>query len=63
MPSRVRSSRATTSISPTWPPCVLNSTSLFTPLADTLSAMSVHRRITVSAFSVSVPAKAACSGL
>ena len=62
-PRLVRQSRATTSIRPVLPPWVLNSTSLRTPLASTLSAMSLHRRITVSAFRLSVPAKAACSGL
>jgi hypothetical protein len=62
-PRRARRSRATRSITLTCPPWALNSTSFFTPLAATDSPISVHSRITVSAFSVSVPAKRACSGL
>ena len=63
MPRRVRRSRATTSSSPTLPPCALRSTSFFTPVVATDSASSVQSRITVSAFSVSVPAKRVCSRL
>ena len=51
------------SITLTCPPCALSSTKVFTPLAATDSPISVHKRITVSARKVKVPAKRACSGL
>ena len=62
-PCAARSSRATMSIAPTWPPCALNSTSFFTPARATPAPISFHMRMSVSADSVSVPAKRACSGL
>ena len=63
MSSRARKSRATMSITLTCPPWELNSTSLRIPAAATDSPMSVHSRRMVSALSVSVPGKRACSGL
>jgi NAD(P)-dependent dehydrogenase (short-subunit alcohol dehydrogenase family) len=62
-PCAARSSRATMSIAPTCPPCALNNTSFFTPARATPAPISFHMRISVSADSVSVPAKRACSGL
>ena len=52
---RVRSSRATMSITLTWPPWPLNNSSFFTPHGPRIRLISVHSAITVAGDSVSVP--------